>query len=326
MSPSLLPLDPGQHQRHPLHLDRIWPQTNCAFDAWVEVLHALGREPLAAAAFVVTADFEGDQWEMFKFPPEDLEQTYGITVHEMDSWRGLDEHLAEQLARGRLMTIEVDSWFLPDTHGTAYRTEHVKSGIVPNLVEPSLRRLGYFHNDGYFELEGDDYDGALRLRSYADPAQLPPYVEIVRLDGLPGVPDDELAAHSIALLRRHLARRPADNPVRRMAARVDELLGWVRAATPEQVHRFAFATVRECGACAEVAASYCRWLADRDPSLPGLGAAAEHFQLVAETAKSLPMRIARLARGRNSSLDDAFATMAEAWESAQRALDACLEA
>ena len=69
---------------------------------------------------------------------------------------------------------------LPDTHGVAYRTKHVKSTISPGN-RPGWARLGYFHNAGYFELEGEDFAGALGIGG-DDPARLPPYVELVRLN------------------------------------------------------------------------------------------------------------------------------------------------
>ena len=107
---------------------------------------------------------------------------------------------------GRLCTVEVDSWFLPDTRGVSYGTAHVKSTIVPQMLDRPGRRLGYFHNAGYFELEGDDFDGVFRLGGHAEAAGLPPYVEVIRLDGIRRN-DPELASRVVALTRR--APRPA---------------------------------------------------------------------------------------------------------------------
>ena len=45
--------------------------------------------------------------------------------------------------------------------------------MVPNSIDLAERRLGYFHNAGYFELEGDDFDGVFRLGLYADPSRTP---------------------------------------------------------------------------------------------------------------------------------------------------------
>ena len=139
---------------HPLHAtERIWTETNCYVDVWIEVLHALGLDPVAAAAFTLSCDFEGDQWTFFKYPPEDLRGLYGIEVAELNVWRPVVDHVGEQLALGRLCTVEVDAWFLPDTRGVSYRVEHVKTTIVPTRLDRAGRRLDYFHNAGLFTLD-----------------------------------------------------------------------------------------------------------------------------------------------------------------------------
>ena len=48
--------------------ERAWAETNCYVDLWVELLHALGHDPIAALPFTLAIDFEGDQWTFFKFP------------------------------------------------------------------------------------------------------------------------------------------------------------------------------------------------------------------------------------------------------------------
>ena len=54
---------------------RIWPETNCYVDLWIEVLAAAGFTPEAMLGFTLTQDFEGDQFTFFKVPLEDLEST-----------------------------------------------------------------------------------------------------------------------------------------------------------------------------------------------------------------------------------------------------------
>ena len=49
-----------------------WVEKNCYVDVWIELLHALGLEPLAMLAFTVAVDFEGDQWTFFKPSHDDL--------------------------------------------------------------------------------------------------------------------------------------------------------------------------------------------------------------------------------------------------------------
>ncbi len=66
----VVPVDASSYRPHPLHAtERTWTETNCYVDLWIELLHSLGLDPLAAAAFTISTDFEGDQWTFFKFPP-----------------------------------------------------------------------------------------------------------------------------------------------------------------------------------------------------------------------------------------------------------------
>ena len=121
------PLNPATFTRHGLHDDaRSWAQSNCYVDLWVELLHSLGLDPIAGLAFTLAIDFEGDQWTFFKYPLSDLYSLYGIDVQELAIWRPLVEHVEQQVARGRLLIIEVDAWFLPDTTGTSYGAHHEK--------------------------------------------------------------------------------------------------------------------------------------------------------------------------------------------------------
>ena len=139
MMKRVLALDPGTYQRHPIHGEgRIWAETNCYADVWIELLHALGHEPIAALPFTFAIDFEGDQWTFFKFPLADLYELYGLDVHELAIWRPLVVHIEEQLERGRPVLVELDSYFLPDTAGTAYRLAHVKSTVA--VVEIDVAR------------------------------------------------------------------------------------------------------------------------------------------------------------------------------------------
>ncbi len=317
MKQQLLPLRAADYETHPVHsTDRVWTETNCYVDVWIEVLHALGLDPLAAAAFALSTDFEGDQWTFFKYPPEDLRAAYGIDVHEMNPWRPVVEHALEQLAMGRLLTVEANSFFLPDTQGVAYRIDQVKSTIIPNLVDLDERRLGYFHNAGYFELEGEDFDGVFRLGAHADAGALPPYVEIVRLERLRREAAAELFAIATDLLRDHLNRRPSDNPIRRMGERIRTDLQWLSAVSIDEFHVWAFGTVRQCGASAELAASFCNWLGV-GRAVPDLVAAAARWTSLAESAKSLQFQLARAARGRAVSIDGLIDEMADQWEAAQ---------
>ena len=151
-------LNPATYIRHPIHGgSRAWAETNCYVDVLVELLHGLGYEPAAVLPFTLGIDFEGDQWTFFKPPHEDLYRLYGLEIQEFNPWRKLVEHVDVQIGLGRPVLVEVDSFFLPDTAGTAYKAKHEKSTIAVNSIDLTRGHMGYFHGQSYYELEGDDF-------------------------------------------------------------------------------------------------------------------------------------------------------------------------
>jgi Domain of unknown function (DUF1839) len=318
MSTTVLTADAAGFRPHPLHaVERTWTETNCYVDVWIEVLHALGLDPVAAAAFTLSADFEGHQWSFFKFPPEDLRILFGLEVSELNVWKTVIEHVVEELDLGRLCTVEADSWFLPDTRGVAYRTAHVKSTIVPGMLDVEGRRLDYFHNAGYFELEGDDFDGIFRRGVHAGSLELPPYMELIRLDRVRR-DDPGLVERVVALTRDHLARRPETNPVARLGRRLADDLPWLADQDLETFHLYSFGTCRQCGASAELASSFVEWL-NRHHG-PGTEAAAGSFAELAAGAKALQFALARVVRGRQVDLAPIVASMQGHWSDAMAVL------
>jgi hypothetical protein len=319
----LVAVDASSFRPHELHAtERTWTETNCYVDLWIELLHALDLDPLAAGAFTLSTDFEGDQWTFFKFPPEDLRALYGLEVGEMNVWRPVVDHVVEQLELGRLLIVEADAWFLPDTQGVSYQLAHTKTAIVPNSIDRVGRHLGYFHNAGYFELEGDDFDGVFRLGAHADPLALPPYVEAVRLDRIRRDPA-RLVDRALALTREHLARRPTDDPMARFERRLEQDADWLGTQDIETFHLYAFGTCRQCGATAELAASFVDWLAAHDPAEGGsddLLVAADAFRTVATTAKALQFGLARRSRGRTVDLHGSFEELSRAYRIAMEVL------
>ena len=268
--------------------------------------------PAAACAF--SADFDGDQWSFLKFPAEDLRNLYGIEVAELNVWRPVVEHVRSALDQGRLLTVEVDAWWLPDTTGTSYHCEHAKTTIVPAALEEDTRRLGYFHNAGYFELAGADYDGIFRLGAHADTAALAPYVELISFDRL--VAADHLPAKARALATAHLQRRPDDNPVRRLAAAVVRDVSWLADQDLATFHLWAFGVLRQCGAGADLAADFVEWEAALDASEPA--GSAGHFRAVATGAKTVQFQLARVVRGRAVDVRPTLEQMTQDW---QRGID-----
>lgn len=321
MSRALLPIDAKSYQPHALHRgERAWLETNCYVDLWIEVAHAFGRDPHAALPFTVALDFEGDQWLFFKQPTGDLAELYGFEVQELNIWRDLLDHTVEQVQRDRLVLIEVDAYHLPDTAGVSYRSAHSKTTIGVQAIDPAARTLGYFHNAGYFELAGDDFDALFgRARAQREDA-LPPYTEFVKIDRSHALSPDGLRARSIALLERHLTRRPRQNPVTRFRARFAQDLEWLADRPPETFHQYAFSTLRQLGACYELASSYTRWLAEGGEG--GLDAATAAFETLATQAKTLQFKAARAVMLKRSvDFAPLFDPMESAWETALGALE-----
>ncbi len=314
-------LNPAAYARHRLHQDdRAWPESNCYVDLWVELLHTAGTEPLAGLPFTLGVDIEGDQWTFFKFPVADLEALYGVDVFELNVWRSLVANVAEQLALGRPAIVEVDAFHLPDTAGTSYRTEHVKTSIGIQAMDLDGRRLGYFHNAGYYELAGEDFVRVLRLEGHLrDPECLPPYVEVVKLGARPAQAGHALHEASLALLRAHLARRPTVNPFRRYAARFPADLDALTGEPLPRFHSYAFATLRQCGAAFELAGAYLRWLeTGGEGELEPVATACDQ---IATAAKMLQFKTAR-AINAHRAFDPTpmLDTMATAWDETMGAL------
>jgi hypothetical protein len=315
--PALLGLDPAAYRPHALHSpERLFPETNCYTDLWIELLHARGHEPLAMLAYTVAVDFEGDQWSFFKPPPEDLARLYGLEVLEFMVYRPLPEHIVEQLALDRTVIVEVDGYYLPDTAGRSYRELHEKTSIAVESIEPDEERLRYFHGPGYFEVTGEDYRNALRIGREFSPDVLPPYIEFVRSDRLDACPESELRTVAAELLATQLRLCPSSNPVLRFGEQLAEDLPRLMSQEQPEYHMYAFVTVRQCGAAWEAAASFLEWLAGDDAgSAAATGAGT--FTALAAGAKTLLFKLARAAAtGRELDTTPAIAELAEVWDDA----------
>jgi hypothetical protein len=304
-------LEPSSYPRSVLHAEScVWVEKNCYIDIWIELIHALGLEPRAILPFVVALDYEGDQWTFFKPPHGELWDLYGIDVQELNVWRPLLEHALEHLAAGKLISTEADAFWLPDTSGTDYRRQHTKSTIVLNDLDLHGRTLGYFHNAGYYRLEGEDFARTFRLDQPHDPTFMPLFAELVRVDRVVRRPSNELAAMSVELWRRHLARVPNTDPVRRFQQRFERDLPAMQDKGLAFYHAWAFATTRQLGAAFELAALNLAWLAEH--GLPGLEPAAAAFARIATTNKTFILKGARATNSRKpfdgAALFDAMAT------------------
>lgn len=312
--PRILPLDPATYQRHPIHLgDRTWAETNCYTDVIIELLHGLGHEPRAALAFTLGIDFDLDQWTFFKPPPGDLEQLYGLAIYELAPWRPLAEHIAEQVEAGRPVLVEVDSFFLPDTAGTAYQREHVKSTIAVNEIDLERAFMGYFHNQGYHAVEGADFDQLFQIGGLVHERMLPPYIEFVK--AIPRwAPLDEGAQTEVALglWRKHLGRAPEANPFTGFEARMAQDQAWLSTAEIEVFHAYSFATLRQYGANFELCATGLGWLGAQ--GVDGLDAAASCFERISKGTKVLQFQLARAMMRRRAMDLGPLREMGVLWE------------
>lgn len=304
-------LDPSAYRPHTLHSAQSnWPETNCYVDLWIEVLHSLGLTPQAALGFTVRQDFEGDQFTFFKFPLEDLATLFGLQVQELAIYDSVEAHTLEQLQRGRLVLVEVDSFYLPDTQGTSYRATHGKTTIAINHLDGAQRRLHYFHNAGYFALAGDDFDGILRPSANNPLATLFPYVEFVKRGATPSA---SLHQAALKLLRSHLEQRPDGNPIRAYQQAFAEHAAALSQRPMEYFHLYAFNTLRQLGANFELLAAHLNWLAEQGEAdlKPAIDAATE----LAGGAKILQFQLARaVAKKSFERFVDALTPLAAAYD------------
>ncbi|SHE94499.1 protein of unknown function [Kaistia soli DSM 19436] len=307
-------LDPASHRPHALHDGaRHWPETNCYVDLFIELVGALGFEVEAMFGFTVTQDFEGDQFSFFKVPVDDLEVLYGLRVQELAIFDRLEGHVVEQLGRGRVILVEVDGYFLPDTGGVSYRVQHTKTTVGITHLDVAARRMRYFHNGSFFALEGADYDGIFGPGGSAKNADaLFPYVEFVKLPAEDAPRIDTLAVAK-RLLTRHLARRPAANPIRAYGDALAAHLADLGTRAPDYFHVYAFNTLRQLGANFELLASHLAWLTGHGEA--GLARAEAAALDIAASAKVMQFKLARaMARSRYDGLDGLIEPMAAAYD------------
>jgi hypothetical protein len=321
---SLWQLQTGDYRRHELHTrPRAWTESNCYVDLCIEVLHAAGFDPTACLGFTLASDFEGDQFTFFKPPPGDLQQLYGVSIYELNLWRPLLEHALTQLDRGALLLAEVDAYYLPDTAGTDYRHAHTKTTIGIESVDREARTLGYFHNAGYFSLDGADFDGVFQIEPPVPETHLPPYVELFRVDQESAPSERERVERSVELARAHLRRRPRNNPLTRYRAQLATDVEWLVTRELATFHQYAFSVLRQLGANFELLGLYLEWLGKH--GLPGMHEPAQAFDLISQSSKSMIMKLARSVNAKRPSDLSAMLSDAEgAWERGMQAVVAAL--
>lgn len=303
-------LDPDSYIPHALHdQERMWPETNCYVDLWIEVLAASGLMPEAMLGFTLTQDFEGDQFTFFKVPLEDLEQLYDIRVTELAIFDTVENHISEQIARSRLCLVEMDSFFMPDTQGVGYRQEHGKTTVGINRLDVNDRVMDYFHNGGFFRLEGADFDGVFQHDLPEGTLPFLPYTEFAKFPQTqPSIAHQRTTA--AALLRRHFARRPDENPIAEFAYVFPRQVEAVAERSFGYFHKYAFNTLRQFGANFELLASHLAWL-DETAYRSAIGEALK----ISECAKTVQFQLARaVTRKKFDPLATALDPAIAAWD------------
>jgi hypothetical protein len=317
----LTDINASDYVPHRLHTEAsAWVEKNCYIDLIIEVLHAQGLEPLAMLPFTLALDFEGDQWTFFKPQHSDLRDLYGLNIQEMSVWRPLIEHAIEHLGAGRLISVEADAYWLPDTSGSDYRRQHIKTTIALADIDVQNQRLGYFHNASFYQLADEDFRQLFRLDQPDDPGYLPLYAELIHLNRVVKRDSAELVTLSYSLLRKYLELRPLDNPVVRFAERFTYELPRMQERGLPYYHAWAFNNTRQLGAAFELAAAYLAWL--EQAGVEGLHTAIRGFEEIASTNKSLILKVARAVNSRRPlELTKHFDALALAWERGMTSLD-----
>lgn len=277
----------------------IWQETNCYMDLWIELLHGWHLDPRAALPFTVTQDYEGDHFTFFKFPQADLELLYGTVVQESAIYDTLEAHVAEQVRRGHTMLVEADSFYLPDTGATTYRTGHVKSTIAIDEIDTAAQTMSYYHSLGRYAVEGEDYRGVMRLTPElsANGNILFPYVECAKRVRAP-LQGRELANTVAQLMRHHLGRRPAQNPITRWRTEFPAQVDTILARGDAYFHLYGFNLPRQLGANFEMLHHGLNWLGEHcHPVPPAISEAAGR---IATECKVLQFRLARAVARRRA--------------------------
>lgn len=305
-------LEPATYTKHPFHTSpRSFAETNCYVDLWIGVLHALQLPAAACLGFGFGSEFEGDQWTFVKPSHGDLKRLYGIGVEELSLWRSLLDHVSAQISNGRIPLIEMDAFHLPDTQGTDYRRAHVKTTVGITRVEPSQKRMRYFHNAGFYELEGDDFDGVFRLDRAPPGDYLPPYCEVIKLDRLRRRSHDDLRDVARSLSQGHFDKRPTSNPIALYGQHMTQHMQWLVAGDEALFHAYSFSSLRQLGSAFELLAEHMRWLCAEGVE----SAAAEAFDTIAAVARRVMLKLARVSHNKRlTDVSQSFVEMAEAWE------------
>ncbi|MFO1114054.1 MAG: DUF1839 family protein [Beijerinckiaceae bacterium] len=272
---------------------RDWPETNCDLDYWIELVASRGLAPEAMLGFIAAQDFIVDQFSLLVPAKDDLERFYGVTIRPLALYGRFEDHFAAHVRSGGVVVIETDSFYLPDSRGVAYRRRHIQSAIAIAAIDPARRRADYFHNLGFWRLEGDDYDMTVHrpLHLQADEI-IPPHAEVIRFEREP-LGEAALRAAALERLAWRLSRRPAGDPVAAFAATFPAQLERLAGAGENAFHDWAFHNLRQLGAGFELFGDHLGWL----DGGPRFRAARDACKQVSSLAKTLQFQVARAVLG-----------------------------
>jgi len=144
---------------------------------------------------------------------------------------------------------------------------------------------------------------------------LPPYIEFVKkLPHFQPLSASQLVDASLVLLKKHLQRIPEKNPFFSFKEKFNRDLDWLLEADIDVFHAYSFATLRQYGACFELAETYLSWLTQR--GVDQLDVATAAFQQISQTTKAFQFQLAR-SMARKKPLDlSPLDAMAAAWDKA----------
>ena len=140
---------PATYRPHALHAPGpAFPETNCYTDLWIELLHALGLEPLAMLAFCVVGRLRRRSVDVLQAAARGPRaRSTASRCRSSSSSARCSSTSSSSSTLGRTVIVEVDAFYLPDTAGRSYREQHEKTSIGVEAIDVEQRaRCGYFHS------------------------------------------------------------------------------------------------------------------------------------------------------------------------------------
>jgi hypothetical protein len=189
----------------------------------------------------------------------------------------------------------------------------VKTAVGVNEIDVENLHLGYFHNNGYYTLRGDDFRELFQLDGAPHDRVLPPFAEIAKIDPH-FIPPHSLVDASLELLERQMARVPRFNPFTQFKLKFARDIEGLMQADLAAFHRYSFANLRQYGACFELGETYLGWLGAN--GVDGLECPRASLADIAQSAKAFQFQLAR-AMTRRKPLDlGPIDAMGRQWDAA----------